>query len=157
MTDLFRPLAWHTFFSSNSDWIEFHFICYMSYKYITYQYNLGVNRIIFHGGKFTMGSNHSWSWIHILKPAWNFYLDFVMLWISFFYKVSLYHLESWLCFLERQKVTLMVFIKPNLHKYRKVVSSNTSRLEAHAGFFKLLMKGIFDPYVLWPFVKKLIF
>ena len=32
--------------------------------------------------------------------------------------------------------------------YRKVVSSNTSRLEAHEGFFKLLMKGIFDPYVL---------
>ena len=31
--------------------------------------------------------------------------------------------------------------------YRKVASSNTSRLEAHAGFFGLLMKGIFDPYV----------
>ena len=28
--------------------------------------------------------------------------------------------------------------------YRKVASSNTSRLEAHAGFFRLLMKGIFD-------------
>ena len=27
--------------------------------------------------------------------------------------------------------------------YRKVASSNTSRLEAHAGFFRLLMKGIF--------------
>ena len=26
----------------------------------------------------------------------------------------------------------------------KVASSNTSRLEAHAGFFRLLMKGIFD-------------
>ena len=32
--------------------------------------------------------------------------------------------------------------------YRKVASSNTSHLEAHAGFFRLLMKGIFDPYVL---------
>ena len=31
--------------------------------------------------------------------------------------------------------------------YRKVTSSNTSRLEAHASFFRLLMKGIFDPYV----------
>ena len=31
-------------------------------------------------------------------------------------------------------------------KYRKVASSNMSRLEAHAGFFRLLMKGIFDPY-----------
>ena len=28
---------------------------------------------------------------------------------------------------------------------RKVVSSNTSHLETHAGFFKLFMKGIFDP------------
>ena len=42
-------------------------------------------------------------------------------------------------------------------KYRKVARSNTSRLEAQAGFFRLLMKGIFDPYVLWPFDKKLIF
>ena len=32
--------------------------------------------------------------------------------------------------------------------YRKVASSNMSRLEAHTGFFRLLMKGIFDPYVL---------
>ena len=40
--------------------------------------------------------------------------------------------------------------------YRKVASSNTSRLEAHAGFFRLVMKEIFDPYVLWPFDKKLI-
>jgi hypothetical protein len=36
-------------------------------------------------------------------------------------------------------------------------SSNTSRLEAHVSFFRLLMKGIFCPYVLWPFDKKLIF
>ena len=32
--------------------------------------------------------------------------------------------------------------------YHKVASSNTSRLEAHEGFFRLPMKGIFDPYVL---------
>ena len=41
--------------------------------------------------------------------------------------------------------------------YHKVASSNTSRLEAHAGFFRLLMKGIFGPYVLWPFDKKVDF
>jgi len=35
-----------------------------------------------------------------------------------------------------------------LMEYRKVASSNTSRLEAHAGFFRLIMNGIFDPYVL---------
>ena len=32
--------------------------------------------------------------------------------------------------------------------YRKVASSNRSHLETHKHFFKLLMKGIFDPYVL---------
>ena len=32
--------------------------------------------------------------------------------------------------------------------YRKVATCDTSRLEAQAGFFRLLMKGIFDPYVL---------
>ena len=37
--------------------------------------------------------------------------------------------------------------KPVEFKYRKVASSKTSRLEARAGFFRLLMKGIFDPYV----------
>ena len=40
--------------------------------------------------------------------------------------------------------------------YRKVASSNTYRLEAHAGFFRLLIKVIFDPYVPRPFDKKLI-
>ena len=37
--------------------------------------------------------------------------------------------------------------------YRKVASSNTSHLEAHAGFFRLLIEGIFDPYLLWRFDK----
>ena len=32
--------------------------------------------------------------------------------------------------------------------YRKVAISNTSHLEAHAGFSGLLMKGIFYPYIL---------
>ena len=45
----------------------------------------------------------------------------------------------------------------NLPRYRKVVSSNTSRLVTHIGFFRLLMRVICDPYVLWPFNKKLIF
>ena len=34
------------------------------------------------------------------------------------------------------------------NNYHKVTSSNTYPLEAHAGFVRLLMKGIFDPYVL---------
>ena len=48
------------------------------------------------------------------------------------------------------------YCKIDYINYGKVASSNTSCLEAHAGFFRLLMNGIFDPYVLWPFDKKLI-
>ena len=32
--------------------------------------------------------------------------------------------------------------------YRIVASTSPSRIEAHADLFRLLMKGIFDPYVL---------
>ena len=32
-----------------------------------------------------------------------------------------------------------------------------SCLEAHIGFFRLFMKGIFGPYIMWPFDKKQIF
>ena len=41
--------------------------------------------------------------------------------------------------------------------YHKIASSNTSRLEANVAFFRWLMKGLFGPYVLRPFDKKLIF
>jgi hypothetical protein len=34
------------------------------------------------------------------------------------------------------------------HAYRIVANANKSRFEAHVGLFRLLMKGIFDPYVL---------
>ena len=37
--------------------------------------------------------------------------------------------------------------------YRKVTSYNTPA--PHDGFFRFLLKGIFGPYVLWPFDKKL--
>ena len=36
----------------------------------------------------------------------------------------------------------------HLLMYRKVTSSRLSRLVAHIGFFRLLMKGILDAYVL---------
>ena len=45
---------------------------------------------------------------------------------------------------EKVKVNSIFLFK---QVYREVASSNTSRLEAHVGFFRLLMKGIFDPYV----------
>ena len=55
---------------------------------------------------------------------------------------------------ERLLLTLKITCSRRI--YCKVASSNMSRLEAHAGFFRLLMKGIFNPYFLWPFHKKLI-
>ena len=41
----------------------------------------------------------------------------------------------------------------NFFIYRIIASSNTSHLEAHPGIFTLLLKGIFDAYLLWPFDK----
>ena len=48
--------------------------------------------------------------------------------------------------------------------YCEVAGSNMSRLETHAGFFRLLMKGIFNPYrstgippftlLMWEHIKK---
>ena len=40
--------------------------------------------------------------------------------------------------------------------YRKFMNFNTSCLKAQTGFFRLLMKGFFDHYILWPFDKQLI-
>ena len=39
---------------------------------------------------------------------------------------------------------------------RKVAGSSMSHLKAHAGHFRLLVKGIFNAYVLWPFGKNFI-
>ena len=39
-------------------------------------------------------------------------------------------------------------VSDNLSIYRIVASASPSRFEAHVGLFRLLMKGIFDPYVL---------
>ena len=50
-----------------------------------------------------------------------------------------------------------VFSQVRSFKYRIVASRSTSRLVTCLGLFRLLMKGIFGPYVLWPLDKKLIF
>ena len=58
-------------------------------------------------------------------------------------------------------VILRIFHKQKIIMLAKFInyliaaSSNSSRLEAHAGIYRLLMKGIFDAYVLWPFDKKI--
>jgi hypothetical protein len=52
----------------------------------------------------------------------------------------------------------IVKINPFLHLYYRIVASrSTSRLVTCLGLFRLLMMGIFGPYVLWPLDKKLIF
>ena len=65
------------------------------------------------------------------------------------------------------KIAQCIISQKNLHyfewiafsdiKYRKVTSTSPSCFESHVGLFRLLMKGIFDAYVLWPFGEKFIF
>ena len=43
------------------------------------------------------------------------------------------------------------------YRYCIVASISLSCFEAHEGLFRLLIRGIFNLYVLWPFDKKLIF
>ena len=57
----------------------------------------------------------------------------------------------------RPTVGQTLIFGPYHDTYRKIASSNMSRLVAHVGFFRLLMKGIFGPYVLWPLDINLIF
>ena len=71
-------------------------------------------------------------------------------------------LHTKIAFTNRVKSIFLFSENPASHTslrntYRKIASSNTSRLEAHVGFFRMLMKGTFGPYVLWPFDKKLYF
>ena len=66
------------------------------------------------------------------------------------HKIFLFQLMLWCSFRFNKDLDSA----PQIFMYRKVPSSNMYRLEAHAGFFRLLMKKIFDPYVLWPFDKK---
>ena len=49
--------------------------------------------------------------------------------------------------IRRFVLSKFVTLSDELIKYRKVARSNTTPSEAHDGFFRLLMKGIFDPYV----------
>ena len=57
--------------------------------------------------------------------------------------------------LDRITWGLLELSKPDLSftYWQMSFGSNPSCLEAHAEFFRPLMKGIFDPYVLWPFDK----
>ena len=69
---------------------------------------------------------------------------------------KLKNINSYICLNNSNYRWLILFCRKKWTTYKKVASSNSSRLGAHEGFFRLLMKGIFDPYVLGPFDKKLI-
>ena len=47
------------------------------------------------------------------------------------------------CLLPKMRLSVVVELE-NMDTYRIVASSNMPRFEAHADFFRLLMKGIFD-------------
>ena len=47
-----------------------------------------------------------------------------------------------------EKQAVLGLENENFCTHRKVTSASLSRFEAHVGLFRLLMKGIFDPYVL---------
>ena len=71
-------------------------------------------------------------------------------WIKRVHLVPNDHTQAWhvVGAIRLAPTTTLHFNTVHKTKYRKIASSNTSRLEAHAGFFRLLMKGIFGPYVL---------
>ena len=52
--------------------------------------------------------------------------------------------------------TQNIDVCPMYCMYHIVASSNMSHLEAHPTIYRLLMNGIFDAYVPWPFDKKFI-
>jgi hypothetical protein len=88
--------------------------------------------------------DHSWPWLYYIiictqRPA-NVVRPPIVFFLSYIIDEQLFHHDA-----KRQKNNIM---KYNAYYYHKVASSNTSCLEAHVGFFRLLMKGILDPYVL---------
>ena len=94
-----------------------------------------------------------------LSRVWNhpyILLKAKVIWYSFMLNTQ-YRYKKFNLTLPAQNGIWVKFVDKVSFTYRKIASSNTSRLEAHVGFFRLLMKGIFGPYVLWPFDKTLIF
>ena len=49
---------------------------------------------------------------------------------------------------EVHKLVIFGHFASFVNSYRKVASASPSHFEAHEGLLRLLMKGIFDPYVL---------
>ena len=71
--------------------------------------------------------------------------NFIMLWEKYCFRI-------WTEEACHDKKLLLILLKWLLYiiwwtMYRKVASFKTSHLEAYAGFFRLLIQGIFDPYI----------
>ena len=85
-----------------------------------------------------------------LKLDLMFCLDFEKIRSERWRKIQFYGQNwtriEWLDRIHRSFLNSKVHVFWEGHKivYRKVASSNTSRLKAHAGFFRLLIKGILD-------------
>ena len=77
-------------------------------------------------------------------------------WPRFFWSCINLTSQTFDLFVGLTNIKNLVSNKPLEQYYCKVASTSISRLEAHAGFFRLSMKGKFDVYLLQPFVKKLI-
>ena len=94
-----------------------------------------------------LGPAQMWELIMGLRATLIFSLDF------------LHSLKSWiptLLVLCNPRLSKLYYLKKVNQNYRKVTSTSLSRLEAHAGFFRLSMKGKFYVYLLWTSEEKLI-
>ena len=112
--------------------------------------------------------------IYFLVSSYHFYNSILVTSKLFFILHSLPYFSPLLKFIYSEKATkiwrnLLVdsffTFKNSIHtsnqrhivafsEYRKVASTSPSRLEAHADFFRLSMKGKFNIHLLWAFGKK---
>ena len=70
-------------------------------------------------------------------------------------------LTLWHLLINHCTVAILILTPKKIHEklvlpYRCVPSTSPSHFDAHAGLFRLSMKGKFDGYLLWTFGKKLI-
>ena len=92
------------------------------------------------------GEIGAFSWMEE-SCRWIFWKNLLLCWYDWYDNMTM---QWW------HRDLIFSYLLSKLSTTVKVASSNTSCLVAHAWFFRLLMKGIFDPYVLWSFGKKLI-
>ena len=89
-------------------------------------------------------------------------LPYALNWLRYFAGSSKSHHENSICFIFLESPhqvdikNLVQILQTLFWVFQYSKNSQWSCLAAHADYFKLLMKGIFDHYVLWPLDKNLI-